>query len=124
MEIIKRMQWNSLKHEYGLDGSRLLPWDGWSMPFGGAWCVVRPNTKTFRHGHEEQEMFIAINGTAKIHIDEHVYPFDAGDIIAIPPNSAHYVENCTDSDFHFYTLWWDESTVANFADQRSGAGCG
>lgn len=39
------MDWSALVHEYDLDGKRLLPWDGYPMPFAAGWCVVQPNTR-------------------------------------------------------------------------------
>lgn len=117
MKVLRKMDWNELKHEYQLDGKRLLPWQGWDMPFGGAWCVVRPNTDSLRHAHEEQEMFIVASGRAKIRLDDEFIEVTKGDFIAIPPDKEHYVINETDEDFHFFTMWWDRETVTEFLEK-------
>lgn len=41
-EIFRKMDWSALVHEYDLDGKRLLPWDGYPMPFAAGLYVVRP----------------------------------------------------------------------------------
>lgn len=114
MEIYKAMNWGELKHEYDLDGKRLLPWDNWDMPFGGAWCVVRSNTHSLKHEHDEQEMFFAVSGCADVHVGEEIFELNKGDMIAIPPGSSHFVENNHSDDFHFYTLWWDSDTCKEY----------
>jgi oxalate decarboxylase/phosphoglucose isomerase-like protein (cupin superfamily) len=113
-QVFRPMDWNGLVHEYDLDGSRLLPWPNYPMPFSGAWCVVRPHTKTEAHTQIDQEIFIAMKGTAKLIVGDDVYPFTFGDIAAIPKHTNHYVENDTDEDFHFYVVWWDEDHARKY----------
>ncbi|MBP2156390.1 hypothetical protein [Erwinia rhapontici] len=55
-EIFRPMRWDKLVHEYDLDGSRLLPWEGYPTPIGAGWCVVRPHTQI------DQEFFIGVKG--------------------------------------------------------------
>jgi len=118
-QYFRPMNWNGLVHEYDLDGSRLLPWDGYAMPFAGAWCVVRPHTKTESHTQIDQEIFIGIKGNATLVIGDQTYPFTMGDIAAIPKHTDHYVLNETDEDFHFYVVWWDEHTAGKFMRENS-----
>jgi len=119
MEIVKPMNWYELTHEYQLDGKRLLPWDGWDMPFGGAWCVVRAHSDSLLHGHDEQEMFIVASGEAIIHIGEREIHAKKGDFVAIPPGNNHYVENSSEIDFHFFTIWWDTETCESFLGKQT-----
>ncbi|AWK43829.1 cupin domain-containing protein [Photorhabdus laumondii subsp. laumondii] len=114
MNIIRKMDWDSMVHEYDLDGSRLLPWEGLNTPFGGAWCIVRPETKSFRHSHNEYELFIVIQGNAIIRINDEDFPVTKGDLIIIPLDSEHHVINNNQEDFHFYTIWWDKESTLNF----------
>lgn len=118
MIIHKEMDWNELKHEYQLDGKRILPWEGWDMPFGGAWCVVRKDTESLRHSHDEQEMFIIVSGKANIKMNDDLYELNKGDFIAIPPNTEHFIINNSEEDFHFFTIWWDRETVSNFKNME------
>lgn len=114
MKVFRPMDWQQLKHEYQLDGKRLLPWIGWNTPFGGAWCVVRANTESLLHDHEEQEMFVVASGQATICIGEERYLASKGDFIAISPGNNHYVINDHDEDFHFFTIWWDQESCHTF----------
>ncbi len=113
-QVFRPMDWGGLVHEYDLDGSRLLPWAKYPMPFSGAWCVVRPQTKSEPHTQIDQEIFIAIKGSAKLMVGNETYGFNMGDIAAIPKRVNHYVENDTDEDFHFYVVWWDEAHAEQY----------
>ena len=116
MQRISKMNWSALKHEYDLDAKRLLPWDGMRAPFGGAWCVVRPHTRSLPHGHEENELFICVSGKARIVLDGDHLDVEKGDVVLIAPSTHHYVDNATDEDFHMYSIWWDGESARAFLD--------
>lgn len=123
-ETYREMDWGSLKHEFGLDGKRLLPWENYPMPFGAGWCVVRPGTESEHHTQIDQELFVAIKGDATLVIGEEEYPFKIGDCAVIPKHTNHYIRNESEEDFHFYVVWWDEAHVANFTENNNGTtGC-
>lgn len=113
-EIFRKMDWSKMVYDYDVDGSQLLPWHGYPMPFGGAWCVARPHTKSRPHTQIDQEIFIAIKGSAKLVIGDKTYDFEFGDIAAIPKHTDHYVVNESNDDFHFYVVWWDENHASRF----------
>lgn len=122
-EIHRRIQFDGLVHEYGLEGSRLLPWPGYPMPFAGGWCVVRPGTCSEAHTQVDQEIFIAIKGRSRLIVGEREMEFRVGDIAAIPKHTNHYVINDSSEDFHFYVVWWDMNHVNDFVarhDDRTG----
>lgn len=119
MELVRKMDWNDLQHEYGLDGTRLLPWEGLSAPFGGAYCVVAGGSTSLDHVNmpaDEEELFIAICGKATVVIGDASYKLEKGDVAHIPAGTRHYVENSFDEDFHFYTIWWNSRTVQSCSD--------
>jgi oxalate decarboxylase/phosphoglucose isomerase-like protein (cupin superfamily) len=113
-EIFRKMDWNAMIHDYDVDGSQLLPWDRYPMPFGGAWCVVRPHTRSKPHTQIDQELFFAVKGAAKLVVGVQEFEFNFGDIAAIPKHTDHYVVNDSDDDFHFYVVWWDENHANRF----------
>ena len=115
-QIYRRMQWDKLVHEYDLDGSRLQPWPNYPMPFSGAWCVVRPGTRSLPHTQIDQEIFIGVGGTAKLVVGNREYAFGFGDIAAIPKEVDHYFENESIEDFHFYVGWWDEPHAQSYLE--------
>jgi len=79
-DIHRKTRFDSLVQEYGLDGSRLLPWEGYPMPFAGGWCVVRPGTCSEAHTQIDQEIFIAIKGSARLVVGDREMDFSVGDI--------------------------------------------
>lgn len=115
--VIKKLDWNNLKHEYGVDGQRLLPWDASStnpFPFGGAYCVCKAFTSSLEHINDpsdEDELFIVISGKAKVVIDNEPTEISKGDVVYISAGKSHYVDNSYDEDFHFYALWWNSQTI-------------
>lgn len=121
MQILKKMEWMRLKHEYGVDGDRLLPWPGGAFPFGGAWCIVRPGSQSLYHVNEpddEDELFIAISGTASVTVGESCYLTQKGDIIFIPAGTPHYITNDSEEEFHFYTIWWNSEILATTTNSK------
>lgn len=123
-EIHRQTRFDGLVHEYGLDGSRLLPWQGYPMPFAGGWCVVRPGTRSEPHTQIDQEIFIAIQGRARLIVGEREMEFSVGNIAAIPKHTNHYIINDSQEDFHFYVVWWDMNYVNDFiAQHNETTGC-
>lgn len=118
MKILRKMDWDRLSHEYGVYGTRLLPWDGVCFPFGGAWCVVEPGTQSLDHINDpcdEDELFIVISGCASVVVGGDAYYINKGDLVFIPAGKSHYIINNTDEEFHFYTIWWNTATVSTYS---------
>jgi oxalate decarboxylase/phosphoglucose isomerase-like protein (cupin superfamily) len=123
-EIFRKANWDTLVHEYGLDGKRLLPWDNYPTSFGAGWCVVRPHTESEHHTQIDQEIFIAIKGKGVVVIGEDRFDFEMGDVVAIPKHTNHYVINASDDDFHFYVIWWDVNHASQFLQENNAnTGC-
>ncbi|RYE54319.1 MAG: cupin domain-containing protein [Sphingobacteriales bacterium] len=125
--LIKRTKFNSLQHEYGLEGQRLLPWgdNEFPFPFGGAYCIVRAGTKSLEHVNspdDEVEMFICISGKALLAVGESgLHEVNQGDIVYISPGEAHYLKNPFKDDFHFYALWWNSDIVNGYSNFKARA---
>jgi oxalate decarboxylase/phosphoglucose isomerase-like protein (cupin superfamily) len=111
------MNWSGLSHEYGVDGTRLLPWQGAHFPFGGAWCVVRPGTQSLDHVNapkDENELFIVISGQASVVVGDETHSVAKGDMVFIQHGLSHHITNNSDEDFHFYSIWWNSETVDTY----------
>jgi len=117
-DFISKMDWGSLRHEYDLDAKRLLPWDAINAPFEGAWCVVRPGTKSKPHHHDELELFITISGEAEVVIDGQPFSVSKGDLVSIPKESEHFISNDSDEDFHMYTIFWSPQSAERFLQKE------
>ena len=123
MGTIRKIDWKNLKHEYGVDGERLLPFGKteFPFPFGGSYCIVRSKNTSTEHINEpadEDEMFIAIKGKGMVNINDESTEIVQGDVIFIPAGESHFVDNPFDEDFHFYALWWNESIMEGYKKEK------
>ncbi len=123
MQHVRKINWSGLKHEYGVDGERLLPWGNGEnpFPFGGAYCITRGGTVSMPHVNDpadEEEMFICVSGKAKMIIGDETHDIAQGDVIFIPSGVNHYVDNPNTEDFHFYALWWNGEIINGFVNKK------
>ncbi len=122
VKLIEGMDLSVLKHEYGVDAKRLLPWSGVTPPFGGAWVVVAPHSVSLAHINEpadEEEFFICCSGRARVFHGEAVHEMHAGDVAYFPPGVKHWIENDSDEPCHLYCLWWNQQSVTQCLEARS-----
>jgi mannose-6-phosphate isomerase-like protein (cupin superfamily) len=121
MEIHK-LDRAGMPDEYGVQVQRLLPWPALNAPFEGAWCVVAPGKATEPHSHHEYEIFIAVSGEGALEAEGERSSFMPGDVVHFPPGHHHTVINAGDTDFQFYSVWWDPDMSQNFTDRHATAG--
>ncbi len=118
MQLTKLIQEVDVKEEYGLKGVRTFPWQGVVAPFGSGYCIVAPGTETFRHVNEpsdEEELFIGCSGKALVLLGEKKIQIQAGDQIYIPRGLPHSILNeSQETDFHFFTIWWNSDCVESY----------
>jgi quercetin dioxygenase-like cupin family protein len=112
----------TMPHEYGVQVQRLLPWAVLNAPFEGAWVVVGPGGSTDPHAHDEYEIFIAVSGTGELESEGERSPFLPGDVVHFQPGTRHQVINAGDTDFEFYSVWWDPQMSARFSERHQQAG--
>ena len=105
--FIKCFDESGLIHENGLDAQRLLPFPI-VTPFEASWCVIRPGTHSTEHAHHEAEIFVAVEGEAKLEAHGRQEIFRKGDTAFFRPGVAHRVVNDGKRDFVMYSIWWDE----------------
>jgi mannose-6-phosphate isomerase-like protein (cupin superfamily) len=111
---VVRLDRDNLKHEYGCDTQRLMPWAVLNAPFEASWATVRAGTHSTLHSHHEREIFIAIRGEVMIECDGKQAPFRSGDVAFFQPGLQHRVLNDGDEDFEFYSVWWDGEMAQRF----------
>ena len=119
---IRKLDRAGMPEEYGVSVQRLVPWDALNAPFEGAWCVVAPGKATDAHSHHEYEIFIAISGEGALEAEGERSPFLPGDIVHFPPGVHHQVINAGDTDFQFYSVFWDSDMAGSFAARDAAAG--
>lgn len=124
MGTFRKLDWKNLKHEYGVDGERLVPWNVGEkspFPFEGAYCICRAKTDSFEHINspsDEQEMFVVVSGKANVIINGEPTEMNQGDIVYIPAGDQHYISNPYDEDFHIYALWWNSEIVSEHVKSK------
>jgi len=106
---IQRAAAASTAYEYGCDLRRLFPWEGVANPFwGAAHASVRAGERTTLDKHGESETFIMLRGQGRMVIDDESEVLEEGDIVFIPKNSVHYIENTSQSEpLTFISIFWD-----------------
>jgi len=118
MQLTKLIAEQDLKAEYGLTGVRTFPWQGVVAPFGSGYCIVAPNSETYRHVNEpsdEEELFIGCQGEAVVRLGDRDIAIKAGDQVYIPRNIVHSIVNQSrDQAFHFFTVWWNQACVDDY----------
>jgi oxalate decarboxylase/phosphoglucose isomerase-like protein (cupin superfamily) len=125
MEIVRRFSHEELIFSYGVDAACLLPWQGVNVPFEGAYCIVRPHSKSLEHinlPNDEQEIFICISGEASVVIGDVSFDAKKGDLFFVPRNTLHYVENAADEPFHYYAIWWNGQGALQFLERHRDLG--
>ena len=119
---IRKLDRDSMPKEYGVQVQRLVPWTALNAPFEGAWCVIEPGHATDAHAHHEYEIFIAISGEGALEAEGERSPFMPGDVVHFPPGVNHQVINAGDTDFQFYSVFWDTDMSEKFAARHATAG--
>jgi mannose-6-phosphate isomerase-like protein (cupin superfamily) len=111
---IRKLDRDGMATEYGVGVQRLLPWAVLNAPFEGACCAIEPGKATDPHEHHEYEIFIAISGEGALESEGEHSPFMPGDVVHFPPGTRHQVINAGQSDFLFYSIWWDPDMTSQF----------
>jgi methionyl-tRNA synthetase len=117
---IQRLDPAKLFEAYGIQVQMLYPWEGVvEPPFGAAWAVVPPGGSTKHHAHQEGETFIFAKGRGVMRIGDESTEVQAGDVVFQRPFQQHTLENTSDEDLLFLTVWWEDLRL--WAGQREEA---
>ena len=69
--------------------------------------------------HQEEELFIALKGSAMVRQDDEFYEIKEGDLVWFKTGSAHQFYNHTDSTFLFFALSnKSENEVCEYPDSK------
>ncbi len=99
-----------LFHAYGVDLQLLYPWEGVvEPPFGAAWAILAPGSRTKVHQHQEGETFFIARGQGKMSVGGETVEVSPGSVIFQRPFQEHVLENTsTEEDLLFLTVWWED----------------
>jgi mannose-6-phosphate isomerase-like protein (cupin superfamily) len=106
--IIESEKESRTKFEYNCDLRRILPWpDKVNTNFSCAEATIDPNNKTKSHAHNYEEIFYIIDGDGFMYIDDQFREVKKGDLIYIPPNKSHCLENISEiNKLKMICIWW------------------
>lgn len=75
-------------------------------PFGHAFGYLTAGQTMEAHRHHTHEMYMMLEGTGKMTIDDETCNVTAGDVIAIPPDALHEL-TAKSEELLMAALWWD-----------------
>ncbi len=58
------------------------------------------------HHHPTQEIYIVMQGEGIMILDDEESPVRAGDVVEIPPNASHTMENRSGKPLTWLAIWW------------------
>jgi len=78
--------------------------------------VVSPGEVLTAHAHADMhELFIILEGTARMTVDDHPHDLNPGDAIALAPGETHELSNSEDDQLVFLVAGW---TTADHTEAR------
>ncbi|GAA4869983.1 cupin domain-containing protein [Kitasatospora terrestris] len=109
--LIRPMTEHELTDAYGIRYQQLYPHGGEDLaPWGFGRAVVEPGGATEPHQHEENEVFVFLEGSGEITIGEERAPVHPDLSVFIPGGSRHQVTNASsDQRLVFLSIYWPES---------------
>jgi mannose-6-phosphate isomerase-like protein (cupin superfamily) len=64
-------------------------------PLAVTWVDVEPGGRQLLHHHPETQVYVIVQGSGLMHVGGEIQPVQAGDLIYIPSNAEHGIENNT-----------------------------
>lgn len=88
------------------------------QPFGSTYCEIEAGGSTAPHHHYDGETFLILEGRGRMRIAEETREVSAGDVILIPPHSAHTLTNLSATERLKFVSVYYESRGRAFDDQK------
>lgn len=111
--LVQRNDDSIFKPEYNCMVRRLIPWIGkvntkrQITEFGIVHASIEPRTKADEHRHDEEECFYILCGEALLSIEGEVVSLKKGDLVYVPRNWLHRMENPSGHRLDFLDIYWD-----------------
>jgi mannose-6-phosphate isomerase-like protein (cupin superfamily) len=83
-----------------------------ATPFRATRIVVQAGGSSPVDVHAATECWFAASGTATMRLGDDSLTLTQGDVVEIAPHIPHQAVNDTDSDFVFFSLWWNPTDPA------------
>lgn len=82
------------------------------QPFGSVFGEVLPRTTSKIHSHQDGEIFLVLEGSADILIEDESQRLTSGDLVFLPPFHMHGIRNDTDETFRLVSVYWEDADSA------------
>ena len=92
-------------HQDTILASDVLP-AGMKAPFKHAWGYLNTKGAMELHAHPALEVYFFFQGNGFVVVGDERKPVTCGDVVEIPSNVMHTVENDIDSPLLWAALWW------------------
>ena len=97
-------------HQDTILASDVLP-AGMKAPFQHAWGYLGGKGSMELHAHPAHEVYFFFQGEGFVIVGEERRAVRCGDVVEIPSNVLHTVENETANALLWAALWWKPETV-------------
>ena len=94
--------------EFGMLCQRLLPWAGQpeEPPLGVMACFLPPGHSSEPDCHDQDEVMFILGGDGSIDLAGETGEFTRGEMIVIPRNVPHVVQNTAGSQLSWISVYW------------------
>jgi mannose-6-phosphate isomerase-like protein (cupin superfamily) len=72
----------------------VAPWLGGSDSLWVGFSLVDEGSSSNPHHHDNEEIFIVVDGTGQVVVDDERAPLTRGTVVRIPPGAVHQLVNC------------------------------
>ncbi len=67
------------------------------------WVEVAPGSRQRPHSHAPEQVYVIVQGRGRMHVGEEVQEVGVGDLVYIPPNMLHGIENTSDGQLVYFS---------------------
>ena len=93
-------------HQDTILASDVLP-QGMEAPFRHAWGYLNEAGTMELHAHPALEVYFFFKGDGFVIVGDERQAVSCGDVVEIPRNVMHTVQNETDEPLLWAAMWWD-----------------
>lgn len=79
---------------------------GLGLAHGSMFTVVfKPPQPDVHEPHDQDEIYIAMEGKGTLIVEDERLAFDAGDLLFVPAHAEHWFEECSDDTLLWVIFW-------------------
>ncbi len=102
------------------DGCRIREWlhpekDAVNLPYSVAEAVVSKGQSSYRHRLKQTEIYLILEGSGLMHVEDETREVIAGDSVIIPGGAMQWVDNTGEQELRFLAIvsppWREEDDL-------------